>query len=199
MPVSPSLLFISPCSPCKYEAKRNYWHFCFAQNKTENSKKKKTEQQQTHTHTNKQSQRKQNREQKKPISKKIYAKMSKHACFDRLLDGFVVILWWLFDCFFYCCFFFGFRQAGDSLQNVCYCFWVLFVFVYLLPIININQFVYSENEIFFASSADFNGHKFKRKNASSIGIIHFLCGAGRTRKEGMIDLKIIWCKLSSIK
>lgn len=41
MPVLPSLLFISPCSPCKYEAKRNYWHFCFAQNKTENSKKKK--------------------------------------------------------------------------------------------------------------------------------------------------------------
>lgn len=51
MPVLPSLLLISPWFPCKYTARRNYWHFCFAQNKTENSKKQKTEQQQTHTHT----------------------------------------------------------------------------------------------------------------------------------------------------
>lgn len=62
---------ISPWSPCKYEGRRNYWHFCFAQNKTENSKEQKTEQQQTHTLTSRAKGNKTGNKKKKISKKKL--------------------------------------------------------------------------------------------------------------------------------
>lgn len=66
--------------------------------------------------------------------------MSKHACFDRHLS--MGLLLFFFFSLLLRLLLFAFRQAGDSLHNVCYCFWFLFIlFFYLffcLPIININ-------------------------------------------------------------